>query len=392
MILYKCEGEIHLIKKGLAIGIIFLFVAMIWAPSTGMIVGTRSSLQYPVGTILYVGGAGSNNYTTIQDAITHSTNGDTVFVYDDSSPYFEHIVVNKSIHLIGENRNTTLIDGGNVGDVVILSFDNITICGFTIQHSGDTSMVNAGIKSLSKRNVISNNSIIQNGRYAVGIFLNGSSDNLVTDNFISENGNEGIFLETSNDNIVRDNVITMNGHCAIVISKSSGNTIVENDMHDNYATVSLWPGSTENEIAWNTMCNQEFSGVGIWPGANQNDIHHNYLYNNSLYGFIITRAQGNVIANNTILGSNEGMHLNMANFTTIKFNNFINNNYSAFFENSSFNRWKRNYWDDHHGIWPKCIKGTMRLPWNKTIVIRWINFDWFPSQRPYDIPLLEKVK
>jgi hypothetical protein len=78
----------------------------------------------------------------------------------------------------------------------------------------------------------------------------------------------------------------------------------------------------------------------------------------------------------------------MANTTTIKFNNFIDNNMSAFFENSSFNRWKHNYWDDHQGIWPKCIKGLMRIPWNKTIVIHWMNLDWFPAQKPYEIPLL----
>jgi hypothetical protein len=30
----------------------------------------------------------------------------------------------------------------------------------------------------------------------------------------------------------------------------------------------------------------------------------------------------------------------------------------------------------------------MRIPWNKTIVINWINLDWFPSVKPYDIPLM----
>ena len=260
--------------------------------------------------------------------------------------------------------------------------------GFTVQHSGDTPKVDAGIESRSNRNVITGNQVIQNGAYAIGIFLNGSSDNLVTENFISENGREGIFLENAVDCVIRNNVFTHNGHCAVIVSHSSRNTIAENTMYENYATVSLWPGATDNEIAWNLMRNQEYSGVGIWPGANENYIHHNYLSNISLYGFIITRAQGNILANNTIWGSNEGIHLTMANTTTIKFNNFIDNNISAFFENSSFNRWKQNYWDDHHGIWPKCIKGFMRIPWNKTIVIHWINLDWFPAQKPYEIPLL----
>jgi parallel beta-helix repeat protein len=375
-------------KKGLMIGVIFLFVAMLSIPSNGMILEPDLQSTTHLSSIHYVGGNGPNNYTTIQQAISNATNGDTVFVFDDSSPYFEHIIINASIRLIGENKTTTIIDGEKQGDVVIFNADDITINGFTIQHSGNIAKTDAGIESRSKRDVITGNRVIQNGEYAIGIFLNGSSENLVTENDISENGREGLFLQNAVDCIIRNNIFTKNGHCAVIVSYSNRNMITENNMSENYATVSLWPGATENEISWNLMRNQEYSGVGIWPEANDNFIHHNYLSNISLYGFIITRAQGTIIANNTIWGSNEGIHLNLANSTTIKFNNFIQNNISAFFENSSFNHWKQNYWDDHQVIWPKCIKGLIRIPWNKTIVIHWINFDWFPAQKPYAIPLL----
>ena len=46
------------------------------------------------GTILYVGGDGPGNYTKIQDAIENATSGDTIFVYDDSTPYFETLMIN----------------------------------------------------------------------------------------------------------------------------------------------------------------------------------------------------------------------------------------------------------------------------------------------------------
>jgi nitrous oxidase accessory protein len=375
-------------KKRFTLGIAFLLVLLLSVPSHGVILRAGFQSQTNLATTYYVGGNGPNNYTTIQQAINNATNGDTVFVYDESSPYFEHIIINVSIHFIGENNTTTIIDGENQGDVVIFNADDITMTGFTVQHSGNTAKIDAGIESRSNRDIITGNRIIHNGEYAIGIFLNGSSDNLVTENFISENGNEGVFLQNSFDCSIRNNLFTRNGHCAVIISLSSGNTIAQNTMHENYATVSLWSGATDNDIAWNLMRDQEYSGVGIWPGANDNVIHHNYLSNNSLYGFIITCAVGNVIANNTIWGSNEGIHLIMSNTTMIKFNNFINNNISAFFENSSFNRWKQNYWDDHHGMWPKCIEGIMRLPWNKTTVIHWFNIDWFPAQKPYEIPLV----
>jgi len=63
------------------------------------------------GNTLYVGGSGPNNYTTIQSAINDSTDGYTVFVYDDSSPYYENIIINNSIQLLGESKDTTVVNG-----------------------------------------------------------------------------------------------------------------------------------------------------------------------------------------------------------------------------------------------------------------------------------------
>jgi parallel beta-helix repeat protein len=295
MNLYKYKEETHLIKKRFSIGIIMLLGILLIAPSNGAALNSSIRSQVSFGVIHYVGGIGPNNFTRIQDAITNSTEGDTVFVFDDSSPYFEHVIIDKSIRFIGENKTTTIIDGENIGDVVLLSADNITMGGFTVRHSGDTAKNDAGIEVRSKGAMISGNFVIQNGKYAVGILLNQSSDTLVTDNFISENGNEGVFLEKTVNCIIEKNEITQNGHCAVVISQSSRNTVVKNNMYDNYATVSIWPDSSENEIAWNLMRHQQYSGVGIWPGAHNNYIHDNYLSNNSLYGFIITKAHGNII-------------------------------------------------------------------------------------------------
>jgi len=89
------------------------------------------------GDILYVGGVGSGNYSNIQDAINASFNGDTVFVYNGI--YYENIVVNKTIDLLGENTEETIIDGGGIGDVVELTANNTNISGFTIRHPGPIS-------------------------------------------------------------------------------------------------------------------------------------------------------------------------------------------------------------------------------------------------------------
>jgi parallel beta-helix repeat protein len=375
-------------KQGMAMIILILFV-LTWLPSGSSALIPSFSVPHHAGAVLYVGGDGPNNYTLIQDAVDHALDGDTVYVFSKSAPYTEHVVVNRSILLVGENRTTTVIDGGGLGDVVLLQEDDITISGFTVQHGGDLPKVNAGIESRANRSVIHGNIVFQNGMYGVGILLNHSSGAHVYDNIIAENGNEGVFIGSSTNATVENNTMTRNGHCGVVISKSWKNTVVENTMTDNYAGVSLWPGATDNEIARNIIRNQEYSGVGIWPGADHNFLHDNILLNNSLYGVLITKADGTIITLNTIQGSNEGMRLSMANNSLFQCNNFIENNCSAFFENSSLNRWKQNYWDDHISSWPKCIHGLMRIPWNKMIVVRWLNLDWRPAKQPYDISIGE---
>ena len=53
---------------------------------------------------------GSGNYTVIQSAIDATTDGDTVLVYDGT--YTENIDYSgKNLIIIGENRETTIIDG-----------------------------------------------------------------------------------------------------------------------------------------------------------------------------------------------------------------------------------------------------------------------------------------
>jgi len=124
-----------MIRKGLVIIIILLFIGTCVIPT----IAPKSEKQVtsiPRGNWLYVGGSGPGNYTKIQDAINASSDGDIVFVYDDSSPYYESLIINKSITLKGENKNTTIIDGtiSNTSLITIESSD-IYIGDFTIRNS-----------------------------------------------------------------------------------------------------------------------------------------------------------------------------------------------------------------------------------------------------------------
>jgi len=98
-----------------------------------------------------------DEYLSIQEAINNSRHGDTIFV--KSGIYLENIAVDKnSLRLVGENRNTTIIDGYGTGIVVYVEANNTELNGFTIQNSGGN-LTDSGIYlNHSFNNFISNKS------------------------------------------------------------------------------------------------------------------------------------------------------------------------------------------------------------------------------------------
>jgi parallel beta-helix repeat protein len=123
-----------------------------------------------------------DDYPTIQEAINNASDGDTIFV--KGGTYYEHVVVNKSLSLIGENRDTTIIDGNRTGSVVIVTANNVSIVGFTLQNSRPGPSGDYGIFLLSDNNVISGN-LITNNSNGIGIWL--AKKNLISGNNIFSN-------------------------------------------------------------------------------------------------------------------------------------------------------------------------------------------------------------
>ena len=78
--------------------------------------------------ILYVGGDGLGNYTKIQNAIDNASSNDTIFVYNGT--YYENIKINKSVKLLGQDKITTVINGCNNLDVVLITSNQIQLSGF----------------------------------------------------------------------------------------------------------------------------------------------------------------------------------------------------------------------------------------------------------------------
>jgi len=121
------------------------------------------------------------DFPTIQEAINNATDGDTIFVHKGT--YHEHVIVNKTISLIGEDRYSTIIDGNETGSVISVTANNVNINGFTVQNSGSTGS-DSGICITSNGNNISRNAIINNKN---GIYLNSSRSNVISLNNVFSN-------------------------------------------------------------------------------------------------------------------------------------------------------------------------------------------------------------
>ena len=169
----------NIIRKGLTLAVIVLFICMSIIPSSAVDNIKKTSKPISNGNILYVGGNGTGNYTKIQDAINNASNGDTVFVYNGT--YYENVVIDKSINLIGEDRNSTIIDGVGIGNVITITDDNTLLKNFTIQNGGYYPFY-ALVKITSNNNTISNNTVIHAFH---GIWLNNSDLNDVSGNYIT---------------------------------------------------------------------------------------------------------------------------------------------------------------------------------------------------------------
>ncbi len=124
-------------RKSIIIGTIILLISSSSIATAYKTTKTNENTRTG-GNTLYVGGSGPSNYSTIQAAINTADPGDTIFVYQGT--YLENIYINITLNLCGEDKNTTIIDGGGQHDVIYIGFpaNSVTITGFTIQHSGNT--------------------------------------------------------------------------------------------------------------------------------------------------------------------------------------------------------------------------------------------------------------
>ncbi len=391
--------KIKIKKKCMIISIIILFIVLN-ANSLGVNI-EKINIKNPRiglnGTILYVGGSGEDNYTRIQYAVNDANPGDTVFVYDDSSPYNEHIVISKSINLIGEDKNTTIIDGKKVGNVVYISADRVNISGFTIRNCGTTAY--AGIRVVSDFNNIFENILYENGAC---IWLEWVSHNNVFKNVVLGNTSYGIFLYQAQDNTIRDNHIENSNKFGIYLFVKSKNNLVlgniisscsdgifiddtSSNIYSNNTITDCQVGITGKRSNKNTISGNIISNtvIGMGLADYSNSIISNNIFKNNDQAIYIKSSSQNIISYNIIEKNVKGLYLEFSSDDNeIVCNTFMKNVRNVFFADSN-NRWDQNYWGRPRYIPRIVVGGKTVMP--LVYLMPWFEIDWHPAKEPYDI-------
>jgi len=276
------------------------------------------------------GGIGTQEepFNRIQDAIDHSRSGVTIRIFDGR--YHENVVVNKTLNLVGNGSEVTIIDGGGSGDTIMIYADwvnvsnlgitgsevdlngilvtgeNVTIfdtdsysngVGIYVATTRDITLSNVtcrsnnfGIYLLSATGVRLEESRIQNNK-VIGIYFYISDDNDITDSIIGPDNLYGIYLSISSNNRIVRNTVVSNPKGGILITESIDNQIIENSVHGNEAS-GVYLYLSQNSTIYSNEIYGNKDGIHIRLFSKNNSAHDNTIYGNLDFGVNATANDG----------------------------------------------------------------------------------------------------
>lgn len=215
-------------------------------------------------TVIYV----PNDQPTVQAGIDAASAGDTVQIAPGR--YYENVALNKTITLLGEARNTTVIDASDSGDCILVTAAGAVISNLSVQHGGmmDT----------------------PDDPWPSGIKIIGAHRVLIEDCYVHENGQAGISLTESFFCIIRSCYISEN---------EIGICFYENPLGD-------YVNNASNQITGNAIITNSYRGICFDHG-----------YDN--------RDSANIVRSNLIAGNGTGMHMVTSEYNEVTYNYFYLN-------------------------------------------------------------------
>jgi len=297
----------------------------------------------------------NNNYLqTIQEAINRAEPGETIHV--PSGVYFEHLVINKSISLVGENLTSTILDGNGTGILVEILSDNVSLHNFTLRNAEKiVTLIN--VKNCEVQgNIIAN---ITNSTHGTGIRAQNCENIRIYENIFDSLDCYNIYFSQTRKSFIEENMFNANKRWSqpIFLYFSEENVIESNNVSGYEAL---------NE-----------GGIGLLY-SNNNLIRYNYIFENDWVGLSLRYSNCNVIEGNTITKHTwYGLKMENCRENNVHWNNFLSNYKHANIKNCENITWSLekfgNYWDNYAGK-DLDMNGVGEEPYQ----IDSENFDFFP--------------
>jgi len=202
--------------------------------------------------------------TTIQSLIDNASKHDTIYL--PSGTYYEHLVVNKSLTLVGA---PTTIDGNGSGacvEVMGTSPDTVIFKNIVVQNAQD------GFYLILCSNCIIENCTILNAHFGISM---DDARNETIENNVFRNNHVGIHFYGVGNTFV-DNWFENSDSNAIVMF-SSNNTFKGNTFVNNYMGIYVAAYSNYNSVYNNTFINSTWANMQIWLS------HSNLIYYNNFF-------------------------------------------------------------------------------------------------------------
>ena len=227
--------------------------------------------------ILYV----PSNFTSIQAAVDNANSSDTIIVA--AGTYNEALIISKSLTIIGEDRDTTIIDGSGLGDTISIKSGYVNILDLTVMNNG-TSTRNNGIVIDRCNGINVNNTQIINTYYALSLSF--CSDSIFSNNIVFNNS-YGIQLINTRSNIFSNNTILGNGEGIALDYSNSLNVFFGNTILNNSEGAAIRQSSFSNSFYHNNFLDPvtvETGQPNIWSRNGEGNYWSSYDGNDSYSG------------------------------------------------------------------------------------------------------------
>lgn len=265
---------------------------------------------------------GSGDYTVIQDAIDSASDGDTIRIY--SGIYYEKVIVNRRVDLIGNGSSNTIVDstGADHQDDIAVTTSYVNLSGFGCRN-GYTGHLFGGITVSGSYCRIFNNSC-WNNHYGMILW---SGNNHVFNNNMSNNNKNGIHLTSSSNNVIENNILMDSSETqGLYMEHSTDNYVANNTIHSNSKYgISLYQ-CQDVTIYNNTVTGSElFHGINVYDSTNTL-VKSNTCQDNAGTG-ISARNSGftNITGNNCSLNAQNGLGVYSSSDTVIRWNHLHGN-------------------------------------------------------------------